>query len=293
MGERVAVLGAGGMLGHEVYARFNEAALSGALESASGVVRRPVDDYEPWLPVEHLHLVTDARDEQQMNDALATLSPTVVVNCVGLLKPLCSDPVAAIEVNSLFPHRLSQWCEANRVRLIHVSTDCVFSGRTGLYDEASIPDPVDVYGRSKLLGEPMTASALTVRTSIIGHEFFTSHNLLDWLVTQHGEVQGYTESLWSGVSTITLADVLLDLIVDHASLTGLLHVPGEAIDKYRLLVVANEVYELGLTVRAVPGEQCDRRLRSIRTDYTASIPSLESQLAALRHSLPRVPGRAG
>jgi len=172
----------------------------------------------------------DVLDFGTVRDALAKVKPDVVVNSVGIVKqhPAAKDPIRSITVNSLFPHRLSLLCEAQSALLVHISTDCVFSGRTGGYTEDDLPDPVDLYGKSKLLGEVEGPSALTLRTSIIGRELTSSLGLVEWFLSQHGrQVAGYTRAIFSGLTTTALGRVLDTLVNSGTKLGELWHVSSE------------------------------------------------------------------
>ena len=220
--------------------------------------------------------------------AVADVRPDVVVNCVGIVKQAreASDPVSSILVNSLLPHRLGELCRAVDARLIHVSTDCVFSGRAGRYTESDIPDPEDLYGRSKLLGEVAGGDSLTVRTSIIGRELRRSNGLLEWFLGQAGKtVRGFREAIFSGLSTAALAEILATVISDHRGLTGMRHVASEPISKFDLLQLLKDAY--GLEVEIVPDDEVvsDRSLDGTRFEQetrlrTKTWPEMAAALAA-------------
>lgn len=230
MSARVLVLGGTGMLGHACIAtfrsRFDTHASVREPSRTVGATGAELHRFDVWAdPVGQL--LSEAR-------------PDVVVNCIGIVKQLrdAERPRAAIRVNSLFPHELAEACEAGGVRLIHISTDCVFSGRQPLgsrYTEDKQADPVDLYGLSKLAGE-VHGPMLTLRTSIIGPELERSVGLLEWFRAQAGNtVTGYTRAIFSGVTTIALAELVATLIEDHHELRGLYHVASEPISKYDLL----------------------------------------------------------
>jgi dTDP-4-dehydrorhamnose reductase len=230
MNTRVLVLGATGMLGHACVAtfcsRFDTHASVRDADRIVGDTGAELHGFDVWSdPIEEL--LSEAR-------------PDVVVNCIGIVKQLrdAERPRVALRVNSLFPHELAEGCEATGIRLIHISTDCVFSGRQPLgsrYTEDTQADPVDLYGLSKLAGE-VHEPMLTLRTSIIGPELERRVGLLEWFRAQAGNtVTGYSRALFSGVTTIALAELLAALIEDHHDLRGLYHVASEPISKYDLL----------------------------------------------------------
>ena len=186
------------------------------------------------------------------------------MNCVGVIKqrPDVQDAAHTVTMNALLPHQLAEVCTQTGSRLIHVSTDCVFSGRQGGYAESDLPDPADLYGRSKWLGEVTTAPALTLRTSIVGHELTTNRSLVDWFLSQRGTVRGFTRAIYSGVTTVEFARLLHTVVLPNEELTGLYHVAAEPITKYDLLRLVAEAYQW-------PGELvpdgdfvCDRSMRA-------------------------------
>jgi dTDP-4-dehydrorhamnose reductase len=225
---RLLVLGGQGMLGHKLW----EIAAAQGVE-AWATVRRPAG---PLMVPDRAVTLTDVTDPAALTAALAGVRPDVIVNCVGIVKQssLAVDPVSSIAINALLPHQLAAWCRAAGARLIHVSTDCVFSGRRGHYTEADLTDAEDLYGRSKNLGEA-GAPALTIRTSMIGRELSGRHGLVEWFLGESGPVRGYRRAIFSGLTTIELARVILDVIRLHPGLEGLYHVAADPIDKHALL----------------------------------------------------------
>jgi dTDP-4-dehydrorhamnose reductase len=246
---RVLVLGGDGMLGHKLLQ-----VLSPRFDVRT-TLRRPDG---PWrgipLYADCTRTITgvDARDFDSVVRAVASVRPDVVVNGIGIIKQLreASDPVLSITVNSLFPHRLADLSEAAGARLIHISTDCVFSGRAGGYTEDDIPDPEDLYGRTKLLGEVTgRPGALTLRTSIIGRDFTKRAGLLEWFIANRGgRVQGYTTHRYSGVTTAALARIIGDLIERRPGLSGLYQVAGAPITKADLLCRISAAMKLDITI---------------------------------------------
>jgi dTDP-4-dehydrorhamnose reductase len=170
----------------------------------------------------------------------------------------------AIPINSLLPHRLAQLCAIAGSRLLHVSTDCVFSGSKGMYKESEASDAHDLYGQSKYLGEVDYSHAVTLRTSIIGREFTSAHGLIDWFLSQQGSVRGYTKAIFSGLPTVELARVMHDFVLPNPGLRGLYHVSAEPIDKYTLLQQVAQAY--GKAIQIQPDERVaiDRSLDSTR-----------------------------
>jgi dTDP-4-dehydrorhamnose reductase len=199
--------------------------------------------------------------------AFSAARPDVVVNCIGIIKQLdeAKNSIASIQVNSLFPHQLASICTSQGARLVHVSTDCVFSGRKGAYTEEDTPDPVDLYGRSKLLGEVGESPALTIRTSIVGRELHGAHGLVEWFLGQNGgTVRGFTRAVFSGWSTAALARAVGDVIERRPTLTGLWHVASTPIAKYDLLCQLRDAFDLDVAIEPDDEFACDRSLDGSR-----------------------------
>jgi dTDP-4-dehydrorhamnose reductase len=193
--------------------------------------------------------------------------PDVVVNCAGLTKHLIggNDPIPALTMNSLLPHRLAELCGIAGARLIHVSTDCVFSGKAGNYHETDHPDASDVYGKTKHLGEVAGPNLITLRTSTIGHEMNTRFGLLEWFLAQK-ECKGYRRAIFSGLPTVEFARVVRDLVIPNRELSGLYHVGANPINKDSLLRIISKTYGCPTTI--VPDDDlCIDR--SLNTDLFA------------------------
>jgi dTDP-4-dehydrorhamnose reductase len=204
----------------------------------------------------------DGTDMGLVGALLGRVEPDIVVNCIGVIKqdPSVEDTTHTMALNAEFPHLLAGVCAARGIRLIHVSTDCVFSGKQGRYIESNSPDPVDLYGRSKLLGEVTEPPALTLRTSFIGHELESSRSLVDWFLSQTDVVNGFTRAIYSGLTAMELSHMLTSVVFPREDLTGLYHVASNPISKYELLSeIANEY---GWSGKIVPSSdfECDRSL---------------------------------
>jgi dTDP-4-dehydrorhamnose reductase len=263
---RVLVLGGEGMLGHKVFQvlrdRFDTFATF--RQSDSPAVRYPV-----YRHVDPGYLIggVECTRFDRVEECLSLVQPEVVVNCMGIVKqlPEAADPILCIQVNALFPHRLASLCHSTGVRMVHVSTDCVFSGLKGNYTEDDIPDPTDLYGRSKLLGEVSQKGQLTLRTSVFGRDFAKKTALLEWFLSNRGgQVDGYVNAIYSGFPTQALAGIIGDLIEDYPALSGLFHVSSYPISKYDLLCRIRD--EMSLDIEVAPSESphCDRSLDSSR-----------------------------
>jgi dTDP-4-dehydrorhamnose reductase len=283
---KVLVLGVTGMLGNAVFRQFSgdpRYQVFGTLRNAAG--RR----YFSESVQERLLSNVDVLDQDALLAVMERSRPEVVINCVGLIKQLtgASDPLVALPINAMLPHRLCKLCALAGARLIHVSTDCVFAGRKGMYTEADVSDAEDTYGRSKFLGE-LTESrhAITLRTSIIGHELDGDHALIDWFLSQTGSVRGYSKAIFSGLPTVELARVMRDFVIPLSDLHGLYHVSASPIDKLSLLTMVSEVY--GKQIEIVPDEKVriDRSLDSSRFRHDCGYqPPAWPELVRLMHDL--------
>jgi len=268
---RVLVLGASGMLGSimlKVMAEQSDCVTYGTVRSTSAALKASLPN------AKFLHNV-NADQPDSVVAAFAFSRPKIVINCIGLVKQLATaeDPLEAIPINSLFPHRLARLCELSQARLIHISTDCVFSGRRGCYSEKDTPDAEEIYGRTKLLGELEYPHAITLRTSIIGHELVTVHGLVEWFLSQSGDVKGYTNTFFSGLPTYELARIIRDFVIPNLGLHGLYHVAAKPISKHDLLQLINQEYGKGLNIVADDSFKIDRSLDASRfrrvTGYVA------------------------
>jgi dTDP-4-dehydrorhamnose reductase len=209
----------------------------------------------------------DVRDLNSVRRVLACARPEVVVNAVGIVKqsPEATDMTSMIYANALFPHTLGDLCDDVGARLIHISTDCVFSGRVGGYSEADEPDPVDTYGMTKLLGEVRSHNSLVLRTSMIGTELFTRRGLLEWFLEQARAgtpVRGFEKAIFSGLTTLVLADVLEQVLARWQDLKGTYHVSADPIDKYSLLILIRDHFHVQADIVADDSVHVDRSLDS-------------------------------
>jgi dTDP-4-dehydrorhamnose reductase len=242
---RILILGASGMLGAAAMVRFGQLGYeTQALSRAQfDIAHDPIDGL---------------RGEIKRSDA--------VVNCAGVIKPMIAKtPIEdVLRVNAIFPRNIGRLCKAIDVPLIHITTDCVYTGAVGNYDETATFDADDVYGMSKNAGE--TDDAMVLRTSIIGEEFGQARSLLSWAASQRGkQVNGFTNHRWNGLTTTYLCDTIHDILKEKLFAYGIFHVHSpNTVTKDDLLKILSDVYELELTVAPVAAEvACDRSLSSI------------------------------
>ena len=260
---KILVLGASGMLGNAVLRLFSQT--DGCI--ATGAVRSP--QAINFLPDNVRNLVVAGIDVENIDSLLRLFDkeqPDVVINCVGLVKQLSevNNPLVALPINSLFPHRLAHMCAVSNARLVHMSTDCVFTGNKGMYTEQDVTDAQDLYGVSKRLGEVDYPNAITLRTSIIGHELNGSRSLIDWFLCQEGTVRGFKRAIFSGLPTIEIGYLIRDHVIPNPNLTGVYHVSAEPISKYDLLSLVAEIYGKDIQILQDNEFEIDRSLDSSR-----------------------------
>ncbi len=281
---KVIILGATGMLGNAVFRLLsaqNHLDVWGTIRSPSAA--RIFDPSQQAKLIAHM----DVLQQDCLIDLFRKHKPDVVINCVGLIKQFdsASDALAVLPVNAMLPHRLSRMCETVGARLVHISTDCVFSGSKGAYTETDPSDAYDLYGKSKFIGEVVdSANSITLRTSIIGHELNSQVSLIDWFLAQQGSVKGYTKAIFSGLPTVELAKVIRDHVLTEPQLSGLYHVSVDPIDKCSLLKLVAEAYGKDIEIIEDAQVQIDRSLDSSKfrsaTGYLP--PSWKSLIELMR-----------
>lgn len=260
---KILVVGAGGMMGHRLLQ------LLSSQHEVTGTVRPSVGYFARFDGLDTSRLIggMDVNNFDGMIEVISRVRPHFIVNCVGIIKQLeaSTDPLISIRINSYFPHKLANLCRACGIRMIHISTDCVFSGRKGAYTETDISDAEDLYGRSKFLGEVSGENCLTLRTSIIGRELQTSFGLVDWFLRQSQEcVQGYRQAIYTGLTTTELARVIQSVVEKRPELTGVYQVSSDPINKYDLLCMLRDTFGRPMEISPVDEPKIDRSLDSTR-----------------------------
>jgi dTDP-4-dehydrorhamnose reductase len=281
---KILILGGRGMLGHKVWQVCRDGFDCRATIRGEAV---PAAERATFPPDETMAGV-DAADFATVERAVDQAQPDVVVNAIGIVKQLdaAADPVISIEMNALFPHRLARLTAARGARLIHISTDCVYTGRAGRYTEDVPSDADDLYGRSKRLGEPTGPGALTIRTSIVGRELQGAHGLVEWFLGRRGgRVKGFTRAWFSGLTTAALAGTIVRVIDRHPDVSGLYHVAADRISKHELLGLVNDAFGAGITIDADETFEIDRsldagRFRAATGWAPAPWPEMVARLAA-------------
>ncbi len=258
---KVLILGVNGMLGHKLYQ------VLAPLFDVTGTIRGDYANISKYGFFRELKIVcnVNALKIPRVEEVIEQIAPGVVINCIGIIKSRkgAEDRLLDIWINSLLPHQLYQICRRKGMRLIHISTDCVFSGKKGKYCQDDLPDAEDIYGRTKYLGEVSGEWALAIRTSLIGRELSTTNGLVEWFLSNRGnEVNGFTNAIFSGFPTLHFAKIISDIIMNYPNLSGVCHVSAEPISKFELLTIIKEKMELDIGIKEYPDFYCDRSLDS-------------------------------
>lgn len=277
---KVLVLGGQGMAGHVIKEYFTQDP-------------KYLVTYTSRDPNDKKGLYLDVTDLTSLEEIMDKVKPDITINCIGILNDRASDNTKlAFQVNSVFPHQLVKLAERNNGKLIHISTDCVFSGTKGDYTEGDVPDSSTIYGQSKHLGEIISERHLTIRTSIIGPELKENGiGLFLWFMKQKGEIKGYEKVLWNGVTTLELAKAL-DMMIQK-DITGLYHLGAdEKISKAALLKLISEIFEKN-DVQIIPDSNIvlDRTIKNKRSDFKYQVPPYENMLVELREWLRNQPSK--
>jgi dTDP-4-dehydrorhamnose reductase len=291
---RVVVLGGAGMLGHKVVELL--ACSHDTRWTLRGDVTDPALKPAPFLRGSNAIPHIDATRVDTIESLLRELRPNVVVNCLGVIRQRGEAAVedTCMTLNAVLPHRVAEVIAPWGGRLIHISTDCVFSGDRGGYTEDDVPDASDLYGRTKALGEVRRENAITLRTSFIGRELKHHKSLLDWFLSQHeSRVPGYRRVLWSGTTTLQLARIIDVLIREQPALAGVYHVSGGRLSKYELLLLIRDAFQLDVDVVPVDVPRRDLSLVAGRFERAVSYrfpswPEMLQELAADPTAYPRL-----
>jgi dTDP-4-dehydrorhamnose reductase len=280
---KILVLGASGMLGNAIYLYFSNETqhkVYGSIRSGDNIKFFPQDVRE------NLIVNVDVFDDIKIECLIDEIRPEILINCIGVVKQLgnANEPLTAIPINSLLPHKLAKISEKYSVRLIHLSTDCVFSGNAGMYTESDKPDARDLYGLSKLLGEVDSLSALTLRTSIIGHELNGNRSLLSWFLSQSGSVKGFNKAIFSGLPTTEISSIINKYIISNKNLHGIYNLSIEPIDKYSLLKIFKNVYNKDIQIESDDSLKIDRSLDSSKFKKISGYqpPNMETLIIQMR-----------
>lgn len=279
---RILILGGNGMLGHQFLCSWQ------GHHEVMVTLRGALSDYADFglFDSSNSYADVDVCNDALLESIVSDFAPDAVVNAVGVTKQRAdgSTVIPTIEINALFPHRLAKLCSKYGARMVHMSTDCIFSGKSGFYDEQAVSDAEDLYGRSKYLGEVNQSHVVTLRKSTIGLELAGAHGLVEWFLAQRGAIRGFRGAIYSGLISSELARVIEMILVHHPALSGIWNVAAEPINKYDLLLQLAE--KLGRDdIEIVPYDDfvCDRSLNGAafreKTGYIA--PSWDTMLNEL------------
>ncbi|WP_092335361.1 dTDP-4-dehydrorhamnose reductase family protein [Desulfosporosinus hippei] len=261
---KVLILGGSGMLGHTLFRYLSKDPRFDVYTTV-----RSAKVLSDWLPADWMKKVygeVDVFNGDSLTKLFSDVSPDIVVNCIGVIKqvPKAQDPLTTISTNALLPHTIAKLCSATGSRLIHISTDCVFSGEKGDYLESDVADALDLYGRTKLLGEVDYPDCVTLRTSIIGHELKGYYGLVEWFLGQKEKVYGFSEVIYSGLPTIEIARIIRDNVIPDKEMIGLYHVSANPISKFELLKLIKAQYNKNVEIEPNNNVRIDRSLDSTR-----------------------------
>ena len=279
---KILILGGDGMLGHRLMKHFSSTG-----HEVRVTLKQGLSAYREFglFRAENAYAETDVRSSDLVAEVFAQWRPEAVVNAVGIVKqrPTAKELIPSIEINALFPHKLAELCKASGARMIHVSTDCVFSGRKGHYQEDDPSDAEDLYGKTKYLGEVHDSHCLTLRTSMIGRELSRKQGLLEWFLSQRGSVQGFKNALFSGFTTLELSRIIDKILAEYPEKGGLYHVSSEPISKFDLLTLIKSKMALRVEIIPVEEPRLDRSLDStrFRSEFNYTPPTWEEMIDEL------------
>lgn len=279
---RILILGGDGMLGHQLLKHLQPR------HEVKVTLRQDLKAYVSYglFNRENAYDAIDVRSLERLVEVIADFCPDAVINAVGIVKqrPDAKESIPSLEINALLPHRLALLCKGIGARLVHLSTDCIFSGKKGRYMENDASDAEDLYGKTKFLGEVHEANCLTLRTSIIGRELSRHTSLLDWFLSQSGAVKGFKKAIYTGFTTLEMSRIVEKMLIDFPDAYGVYQVSSDPINKYELLLLFRE--KLGHDIEIVPDDSfcCDRSLIStrFRADFNYSPPSWPEMIEELR-----------
>lgn len=261
--KRILILGGTGMLGHVLFRYLS--GTRGYDVYASVRDKHEASNYFAPRLLNNTRSAVEADRFETILDVIEEIQPAVIINCIGVIKqlPIADDQLAAITINAQLPHRIAHASRRVCARMIHISTDCVFDGKKGMYREDDDTTARDLYGRTKILGEVAYTHCVTMRTSIIGHELRGGYGLIEWFLAQTGTVQGYKQAIYSGFPTIELARIICDYVLPNPALRGIYHVSSEPTSKFDLLTLVAKKYRK--TIEIEPNEDFVQN-RSLNSD---------------------------
>ena len=283
---RILVLGGTGEVGHMVCKIFSQDFDVFTLLRKNNDLNS-VNFFTNVIPESKCIFIDDIKDMKNIDAILRKIQPNVVINCIGMVKHRDSCKEGDLDtkiINSIFPHEILKLCTDRDIKLIHISTDCVFSGNQGNYLESDIPDPTDYYGQSKLDGEINTPNSLTIRTSFIGPALFYKTGLFEWIKSKKGmSIHGFNNAIYSGLTNIAFSKILVQIVRDFPSLSGIYHISSDPITKFELIHLINDKLRLNIDIILDETFICDRSLNSsqFRKDTKILIPCWDEMIDEL------------
>jgi dTDP-4-dehydrorhamnose reductase len=276
------ILGGDGMLGHQLFRHLR------LRHDVKVTLRQDLNSYAQlgMFDSKNAYAGIDIRSLDRVVEVMAEFRPEAVINAVGIVKqrPDAKEVIPSLEINALLPHRLALLCKGIGARFIHLSTDCIFSGRKGNYLETDPSDAEDIYGKTKYLGEVHETNSLTLRTSIIGRELIRHTSLLDWFLGQTGSVKGFTNAIYTGFTTQEMSRIVELMLSEYPTASGVYQVSSDPISKYELLKLVRSIFNIKIDI--VPDEifRCDRSLDSsrFRKEFNYTPPSWQDMIEELR-----------
>ena len=259
---KILILGISGMLGHKAFERFSfneKFEVYGTLKNESYIKKY----FSESKNSKNIYSEIDALDLGTVTKLIDELRPDIILNCIGIIKQIkdAKNPLLSIEINSLFPHKIANHIENSNTRLIHISTDCVFSGVKGNYLETDQSDAKDLYGKTKFLGELTSyKNSITLRTSIIGPELKGRLSLLEWFLNTKEAVNGFTNAIYSGFTTLELINIIENHVIPNPNISGLFNVSSDSISKYELLKIIAKVYKKNIKIKPFDEFKSDKSL---------------------------------
>jgi dTDP-4-dehydrorhamnose reductase len=260
--KKILIFGVTGMLGSDLYYQFSKNKNFSTYATARN--KKGLEKYFNDFLMNNIIDNIDADNFDSIIKVLNNIKPDIAINCIGIIKqlPIANDPITAITINSLLPHKIAKICNDIGARMIHISTDCVFDGKKGNYTEDDFSNAEDLYGKSKFLGEVNYPNCITLRTSIIGHELKSKYGLVEWFLSQENPVKGFTKAIYTGFPTIEIARIISEFVIPNEKLIGLYQVSSNPISKYELLKIISQKYNKKIEIIPFDDFFLDRSLDS-------------------------------
>lgn len=282
---KILVLGITGMLGHKAFFSLSQ----NQKFETFGTLRKAEDISKYFKGSNKVFSNVDALNPESVFNLIDKLNPDIVINCIGVIKQTkeAKDPIMSIEINSLFPHRLAKKLKNFNTRLIHVSTDCVFSGDAGNYKEIDNSDARDLYGKSKYLGELINYErCITIRTSIIGPELKGKLSLLEWFLSQEKPIKGFTNAIYSGFTTHEFINIIENYVIKKPFKNGLYHLSSNPISKYDLLIKIAKTYNKEILIERFDDYKNNKTLNSdlFKNDFGYIVKTWDQMISEMYKS---------